>query len=108
VPTCRRVSPLENLPLEVMAVAFWFVNEIGKKNSTEDQPATYRTRVLPSRCRKLGKMMEAPATDIESCSEKVDRLFDQNMLQLLESERFFYNQVNLSDREVLWGIVRQE
>jgi hypothetical protein len=32
VPTCRRVWPLENLPLEVMTVAFWFVNEIGKKN----------------------------------------------------------------------------
>jgi len=108
VPTCRRVSPLENLPLEVMTVAFWFVNEIGKKTPPTTEPATYRTRVLPSRCRKLGKMMEGARHGHRACSEKIDRLFDQNMLQLLESERFLYNQVNLSDREVLWGIVQQE
>jgi hypothetical protein len=43
VPNCRRVSPLENLPLEVMTVAFWFVNEIGKKTPPKTEPATYRT-----------------------------------------------------------------
>ena len=53
-------------------------------------------------------MMEGARHGHRAYSEKVDRLFDQNMLQLLESERFLYNQVNLSDREVLWGIVQQE
>jgi len=41
VPTCRRVSPLENLPLEMMTVAFWFVNEIGKKTPPKTEPATF-------------------------------------------------------------------
>jgi len=53
-------------------------------------------------------MMEGARHGHRACFEKVDRLFDQNMLQLLESERFLYNQVNLYDREVLWGIVQQE
>ncbi|MGO8847072.1 MAG: hypothetical protein ACLQFI_17425 [Methylocella sp.] len=38
---------------------------------------------------------------LEHVPEKLTGFFDQNMLQLLESERFLYDQMILSDREAL-------